>query len=137
MSFTIIWYIASFGSHRDCNSGVITLLVFHVTLQDHVIKGSCIFMCRKLPKVSQYPAKSGNHKHCGSRSVMDLFFHVISQQHLIKKVMLLNWWEPVMESYNLAKLVSRKHCCSGYIKILVIEWQDSSCLLKVTLTNYA
>ena len=42
-----------------------------------------------------------------------------------------------MESYNLAKLVSRKHCCSGYIKILVIEWQDSSCLLKVTLTNYA
>ena len=49
--------------------------------------------------------------------------------------MRLNLWEPVMESYNLVKLVSRKHCCRGQIKILVIEWQDSSCLLKVTVTN--
>ena len=49
--------------------------------------------------------------------------------------MRLNLWEPVMESYNFVKLVSRKHCCRGYIKILVIEWQDSSCLLKVTVTN--
>ena len=40
-----------------------------------------------------------------------------------------------MESYNLVKLVSRKHCRRGYIKILVIEWQDSSCLLKITVTN--
>ena len=32
---------ATFGGHRHCGSGNIMVLVFHVTLQDHVIKESC------------------------------------------------------------------------------------------------
>ena len=37
---------AKFGGHRQCSSGDIIVLVFHVISQDHAIKGSCDFMGR-------------------------------------------------------------------------------------------
>ena len=38
------------------------IIVYHVILQDHVIKGSCDFMDRS-PSKSYHPAKFGVHKH--------------------------------------------------------------------------
>ena len=38
--------LIKFGDHRPSGSRDITDLVFHVTLQDHVIKGPCDFMDR-------------------------------------------------------------------------------------------
>ena len=35
---------ATFGEHSHCDSGDLTYLICHVTLQDYVIKGSCDFM---------------------------------------------------------------------------------------------
>ena len=37
-------HLAKFGDHRPCCSRDITDLLFHVTLQDDVIKGLCEFM---------------------------------------------------------------------------------------------
>ena len=39
-------YLVKFGDHRPSGSRDITGLVFHVTLQDHVIRGPCDFMDR-------------------------------------------------------------------------------------------
>ena len=38
------YHPAEFGGHRHFVSGDIMILVCHVILQDHVIKGSCDFM---------------------------------------------------------------------------------------------
>ena len=39
-----------FGGHKHCGSEDITALLCHVISQDHVIKGSCDFMCRSPSK---------------------------------------------------------------------------------------
>ena len=38
----------NFGSHMDCASRDTVFLIYHVILQDHVIKGSSDFMARSL-----------------------------------------------------------------------------------------
>ena len=40
------YHPAKFDSHRYCSSGDMMILVCHVILQDHVIKGACDFMDR-------------------------------------------------------------------------------------------
>ena len=37
---------AKFSGHRHCGSGDITVLVCHMTLHDHVVKGLCDLMGR-------------------------------------------------------------------------------------------
>ena len=43
-------HLAKFGGHRHCRGVDIMILVCYVTLQDHVIKGSCDFMARNPSK---------------------------------------------------------------------------------------
>ena len=38
--------LTKFGCHRHCIRDNIMVLVYHMILQDHVIKGSCDFMGR-------------------------------------------------------------------------------------------
>ena len=40
------YHPAKFSCHRHSDMGDIMALVYHVTSQDHVIKGSCDFMSR-------------------------------------------------------------------------------------------
>ena len=49
------------------------ILICHVILQDHVIKGSCDLG----RKVSYHPAKFGGHWHSGSGDIMILVRRVI------------------------------------------------------------
>ena len=42
----ISYHPANFTRHRHCSSGDIMVIVYHVILQDHVIKGSCDVMDR-------------------------------------------------------------------------------------------
>ena len=42
----VSYYPAKFGGHRHSDSGDIVVFVFHVILQDLVIKESCDFICR-------------------------------------------------------------------------------------------
>ena len=37
-------HFSKFSGHRPCGSRVITHLIFHVILKDHVIKGACQFL---------------------------------------------------------------------------------------------
>ena len=39
-----------FGSQRHCVSGDVIFLIYHIVLQDHLIKGSSDFMARSLLK---------------------------------------------------------------------------------------
>ena len=65
---------ARFGSHRNCGSGDIILLVCHVISQDHMIKGSCVLICRSpLRKVIKF----GGYKHCGDGDFMFFICHVL------------------------------------------------------------
>ena len=57
------------------------VLVSHMILQDHVIKGSCDF---KDGMLSQTPAKFGGPKYRGSRNIMVLVCHIILQDHVTK-----------------------------------------------------
>ena len=40
----VVTHPSKFGGRSHCGSGNITYLVSHVTLQEHVVKGSCNFM---------------------------------------------------------------------------------------------
>ena len=71
----ISYHPANFARHRNCSSGDIMIIVYHVILQDHVIKGSCDFMDRS-PSKSYHPAKFGVHKHSITGD-MFLLCHVI------------------------------------------------------------
>ena len=70
---------AKFGYHEHFDSGDIIVLVCHVTLQDHMINGSCDFMVRTL-MLGHHPAKSCGHGHCGSEDIMILVCHIILQE---------------------------------------------------------
>ena len=59
------------------------VLVSHVISQDHVIKGSCIFIARS-PKVSYHSVRSGDHRHSDSGDIKVFVCHVTLQDHLIK-----------------------------------------------------
>ena len=43
--------------HRHCGSGDMMVLVCHVILQDHVVKGYCDFMARSPLKASHHLAR--------------------------------------------------------------------------------
>ena len=63
--------------HRHCNRGDIIDLIFHVTLEDHVIQELCDFMKENSPLYIPYPAKFGCHKHWDNGYTMILVCHVI------------------------------------------------------------
>ena len=66
--------------HRYCGSGDIMVLVCHMILQDHVIKGSRHFMGRSPPRI----AKFGNHRRSDSGDIAFLVCHLILKDHTIK-----------------------------------------------------
>ena len=73
MLFIISHHLAKSGGHSIM---VIEIYIFHMTLQDHVIKGPCDFtVYPTLPLLIV--------RHCGSGCIMILVFHVISQNHVI------------------------------------------------------
>ena len=57
-----------FGGHRDSAGGDIKIFVYHVTLQDHVIKGSCDFIEETI-KISHHLAKFGCNRHSCNRDI--------------------------------------------------------------------
>ena len=57
--------VAKFGDNRSCCSRGITDLIFHVILQDHMIKGSCDYG-RKLLIAYPQPVMFSSHRHCDS-----------------------------------------------------------------------
>ena len=61
------------------------ILVLHVTLQDHVTKGSCEFMSRSPLKVMHHPAKFGGFWHCVSGCVMSPVCYVNLYDHVAKR----------------------------------------------------
>ena len=63
-----------------CASKDIKDLIFHLTLQDHLIKG---IHERKLLIVYPHPARFGSHRHCGNGYIMILAYHVILQDNVI------------------------------------------------------
>ena len=64
---------AKFGSHRLYGSGNITVLVFHLILQEHVIKERAMRLSRWEPLTFNYqPANFSGHRHCGSGDVIVL-----------------------------------------------------------------
>ena len=92
MSCVILWVEASHcKSPLQVKFGVVELsllcaskdikdLIFHVTLQDHLIKG---LHERKLLIVYPHPARFGSHRHCSNGYIMILAYHVISQDNVI------------------------------------------------------
>ena len=66
------YHPAKVGGHSHSGSGVISSLVCHVILQDHVVKGSCDFMDGNPSWLSHHSAKFGDHRHCGSGDMMFL-----------------------------------------------------------------
>ena len=75
-------------------------LIYHVILQDYVIKGSFDFMDRSPSRqvtilqclvshhlshpASHHPTKFGGHRHCDGGDIIILVCHVISQDHVMK-----------------------------------------------------
>ena len=53
-----------------------------MTLQDHMIKGSCDFMGRS--STCNHPTKFGDRSHCGSGEITYLISQVILQDHVIE-----------------------------------------------------
>ena len=74
---------ATFDSHEHYGSEDITVLVYHVILQDHMIKGLCNLRVRALQARSP-SSKSGGHENCGSEDLMILVCDIILQKLLPK-----------------------------------------------------
>ena len=66
----ITHHFAKVDGYRACGSRDITYLIFHVTLQDHVIKGSCDFM-EGSSSLYATTARSGGYKQCGGGDVFN------------------------------------------------------------------
>ena len=60
-----------FDGHRQFGRRDIMIFVCDVTLQDHVIKGSCDFIDGDL-LASRHPAKFGGHRHCCNGDILFL-----------------------------------------------------------------
>lgn len=58
------------------------LLVFPMTLQDHVVKDWCDFIDETM--VIHHSAKFSGLKHCGIGHIKFLVYQVNSQDHMIK-----------------------------------------------------
>ena len=78
---------SKFAGLRPYCSTDITGLIFHVTLQDHMIAGPCGFMegssslhIPTLPSISLH----GSQRYCGRGYIIVLVFPVISQNHVTK-----------------------------------------------------
>ena len=86
-SIKVSYHPTKFGGHGHCGSGDIIILVCHVTLQDHVIKGLCDFIGKCDFNVSYHPAKFGGDRRPDSGDISILVCHVIltwwCRQHLI------------------------------------------------------
>ena len=68
-SLTVGHYPTDFGADRNWISGDIMSLIYHMILQDQVIKGSCDFEWEAI-MVSHQPAKFMSQLHCGSGDIM-------------------------------------------------------------------
>lgn len=67
----VIQHPVKFNGHRHSVSVYITVLAWHVILQNHLIKGSIDFMGEPLT-VSQHPSKFGGLWYCGTVDIMFL-----------------------------------------------------------------
>ena len=56
--------------------------MFHMILQDHVIKG-CMSLWKEALLVYPHPAKFGSNKDYSSSYIRILFCHMILQDHMI------------------------------------------------------
>ena len=107
-------HLAKFGGHRLCGSRVISL--FHVTLLDHIIKGSkgMWFYGRKLLIVYSHPTKFSGYIHRGSwhmTYVFNLSCDLAKPRNYI--VMWLYGWKSLKVSHHSAKFCAQRDCGSG------------------------
>ena len=71
-----------FGVHRNCSSGDMMVLVYHVIWQDFAIKGSSDL------QVGAHQVKLGGHRLSGSGDIMVFVFHVTLQDSVLNGFMI-------------------------------------------------
>ena len=126
----IVSLLSKFAGLRPYCSTDITGLIFHVTLQDHMIAGLCGFMegssslsslyIPTLPSISLH----GRQRYCGRGYIIVLVFPVISQNHVTKGLSVimdkrLGYHEAGSPSWSPS--MGYRHYSSDNIMILVVH----------------